>query len=138
MSEDKSRVRRGDDGHTPRQPDGTRLGDVIRQARLDLGLAASHVADVCGAHKSTLARLEAGDFQSVHPNLLRRLARLLELDERDLFALAGLELPEGLPTFTPYLRAKYDISDEAAKELQNYFHYVVSKYDVKEKQPPAA
>ena len=63
---------------------------------------------------------------------------MLELDERDLFALAGLDAPEGLPAFTPYLRAKYDMSDEAAQALHEYFSFVSRKYEVKEKRQPSS
>lgn len=94
--------------------------------------------DDTGVHHSFIARLESGDYQTAKPAVLQRLSRVLELDERDLFALAGLDAPEGLPTFTPYLRAKYEISDEAAQALQEYFNFVSDKYDIREKRPPAA
>lgn len=120
------------------QSEGVRLGDVIREARTALGLSLRQLSDAVGTHYSFLARLESGDYQTTKPAILQRLSRVLELDERDLFSLAGLDAPEGLPAFTPYLRAKYQMSDEAAKALQEYFSFVSSKYDVREKQPPAA
>lgn len=104
--------------------DGVRLGGVIRQAREALGLSIRHLSTAVDVHHSFLARLETGDYRTAKPAFLQRLSRVLELDERDLFSLAGLDAPEGLPAFTPYLRAKYDMSDEAAKALQEYFTFV--------------
>lgn len=119
--------------------DGVQLGAVIRQAREALGLSLRQLAETVDVHHSFLARLESGDYQTAKPAFLQRLSRVLEVDERDLFALAGLDAPEGLPAFTPYLRAKYDMSDDAAKALQEYFTYVSDKYAVHEKgRPPAA
>jgi transcriptional regulator with XRE-family HTH domain len=113
--------------------DAVRLGETIRDARSAMGLSIRQLADAVKVHHSFIARLEAGDYLSAKPAILQRLSRVLELDERDLFALAGLEAPEGLPTFTPYLRAKYEMSDEAMRAMHDYFTYIVDKYDVAEK-----
>ena len=99
---------------------------------------AKQIEPLVQLHHSFLARLEAGDYQTAKPAVLQRLSRVLELDERDLFALAGLDAPEGLPAFTPYLRAKYDMSDEAAQALHEYFSFVSRKYEVKEKRQPSS
>jgi transcriptional regulator with XRE-family HTH domain len=120
------------------RPDGVRLGEIIRDGRTAVGLSQRQLGEQVGVHHSFVGRLEAGDYQSTSPQILQRLSRILELDERDLFALAGLDAPEGLPTFTPYLRAKYEMSDEAAKALHEYFNFVSEKFDITEKQPPAA
>ncbi|MBK6968523.1 MAG: helix-turn-helix domain-containing protein [Candidatus Microthrix sp.] len=101
-----------------------------------MGLSLRQLAPLVQLHHSFLARLEAGDYQTAKPAVLQRLSRVLELDERDLFALAGLDAPEGLPAFTPYLRAKYDMSDEAAQALHEYFSFVSEKYEVKERGKP--
>lgn len=124
--------------NTSSRSDGVRLGDVIREARVGLGLSLRQLAEAVDVHYSFLARLESGEYQTAKPAFLQRLSRVLEVDERDLFSLAGLDAPEGLPAFTPYLRAKYEMSDEAAKALQEYFTFVTDKYDVTEKHPPAA
>lgn len=121
---------------TRQQPDGIRLGEVIREARMGLGLSLRQLADAVESHHSFVARLETGDYQTAKPAFLQRISRVLELDERDLFALAGLDAPEGLPAFTPYLRAKYDMSDEAAKALHEYFAFVSDKYDVRRRDEP--
>src|SRR5665811_175705 len=89
--------------------DGVRLGEVVRNARTTMGLSIRQLARAVNVHHSSISRLESGDHGSAKPPLLQRLSRVLELDERDLFALAGLEAHEALPAFTPYLRAKYQM-----------------------------
>lgn len=37
------------------------------------------------------------------------LARALDLAPEDLFTLAGFRLPDALPSFGPYLRARYGV-----------------------------
>lgn len=115
-------------------PDGIRLGEVVRNARIDLGISIRQLARAVGVHHSSIARLEAGNHQEPKPPRLQRLSRVLEIDERDLFALAGLEAFETLPAFTPYLRAKYDMSDQAARALEDHFNYIRDRHDVKPRQ----
>jgi transcriptional regulator with XRE-family HTH domain len=117
-----------------RSPNGIRLGEVVRNARSDLGISIRQLARAVGVHHSSIARLEAGDHQEPKPPLLQRLSRVLEIDERDLFALAGPEAYEALPAFTPYLRAKYDISDQSARAPEDHFNYIRDRYDVKPRQ----
>ena len=115
------------------QPSGARLGAVIRQAREGLGLSLRQLALATDISHSFLLRLEHGEYAATNPENLQRLSRVLELDERDLFSLAGMDAPEGLPAFTPYLRAKYDMPEEAAEQLHEYFNYISAKYDIRRK-----
>lgn len=119
-----------------RQANGIRLGAVIRRARLDVGLSIRQLAERVGVHHSFISRLESGDYTSAGPQILQRLSRVLELDERDLFALTGQEAPEGLPAFTPYLRAKYEMSDEAAQALKDHWDYAVERFGIQPKPEP--
>jgi hypothetical protein len=73
--------------------------------------------------------MEAGEQRST-PETLQKLAVVLDLDEADLFALAGYRLPERLPTFPAYLRAKYQMPEEAAQQLNEYFTYLADKYHI--------
>lgn len=120
------------------EPDGVRLGVVIRQAREGLGLSLRQLSEATGISNSFLVRLEHGEYASTSPDKLQRLARALELDDRDLFALAGMDAPEGLPAFTPYLRAKYDMPEGAAQQLAEYFAFVSNKYGIRPKDQPRA
>ncbi len=63
------------------------------------------------------------------------IARALEVDFEDLYSLAGYESPERLPTFRPYLRAKYELPPEAVADLERYFELLRSYYDIPKDQP---
>lgn len=112
-----------------RQAEPVRLGEVLRVAREGLGLSVRRLAARAGVHHATLARIELGE-QRPGPETLQLLALALELDEADLFALAGYRLPERLPAFPAYLRAKYRMPDEAASQLNEYFTYLSDKYAI--------
>ena len=124
---------------TPRSagtPDGVKLGEYIRVQRESLGISQRQLAGRIGIHHSYLARLEAGDYAQPAPAVLHRIAEALDLEPEDLFALAGHTVPHELPSFAPYLRAKYDISDQAARELTSYFRYLTERYDIRERAEP--
>jgi transcriptional regulator with XRE-family HTH domain len=114
-------------------PDGVKLGEYIKAQREGLGVSQRRV----GIHHSYLARLEAGDYAQPAPAILHRIAEALDLEPEDLFALAGHTVPRELPSFAPYLRAKYDISDQAAQELADYFRYLSERYDIRERAESA-
>jgi transcriptional regulator with XRE-family HTH domain len=120
---------RNNDKQDDGQAEPVRLGDVVRRSREELGLSVRQIALRVGVHHATLSRMEAGE-QRPTPETLQKLALVLELDEADLFALAGYRLPERLPAFPAYLRAKYRMPDEAAQQLNEYFGYLADKYDI--------
>ena len=49
------------------------------------------------------------------------LCEVLGVPIEDLYALAGYDSPKRLPSFQPYLRAKYDLPPEAISDLERYF-----------------
>lgn len=112
-----------------RRADPVRLGDVLRGAREAIGLSIRRLAERAELHHANLARIELGE-QRPSPETLQRLATVLELDDADLLALAGYRLPERLPSFPAYLRAKYRMPEEAATQLNEYFGYLAEKYDI--------
>lgn len=109
-----------------------RLEDVLRTAREATGLSIRRLAERAGLHHAGLARIELGE-QRPTPDTLLALAQALELDESDLFALAGYRLPDRLPSFPAYLRAKYRMSDEAATQLNEFFGFIQGKYGIENK-----
>jgi transcriptional regulator with XRE-family HTH domain len=113
------------------------LGETIRDTRLSLGLTLRQAAAAVGMAHSSLARLESGQHESTSPDRLQRLARLLEIDARDLFALAGIEAPEGLPSFAPYLRAKYGMREDLIQQLAGHFDYLAAEHSIRPKDRPA-
>lgn len=74
-----------------------------------------------GMTPPTVSRLELGQIDSPRPDHLQRLARALDVDIEDLYALAGYLMPEGLPELAPYLRSKYGLPDQAVTALDEYF-----------------
>lgn len=99
------------------------LGKLLARTRKDRDLTLGGVASATGLAESTIKRLEDGDFKRPDPEKLQRIARALDLDAEDLFALAGYTPTEGLPNFGPYLRVKQNenLSAASRKKLERYF-----------------
>lgn len=100
------------------------LGRLVRQHRQQLGLSLEQVAKRSRLDKSSINRLERGLFAAPSPMTLQRVARALDADVEDYFALIGYFTPQGLPSLQPYLRNKYDATPEEAREVDRYFNYL--------------
>jgi hypothetical protein len=49
----------------------------------------------------------------------------------DIFGLAGYTTPKQLPTFKPYLRAKYRaLPDEAVEQMERFFVTLARKHGI--------
>lgn len=120
-----------------RHTEPVRLEEVLKTAREQHGLSIRRLALRVGVHHASLARIELGE-QHPSTGTLRKLAGALELDETDLFSLAGYQPPELLPSFPAYLRAKYNMPPEATAQLNEYFGYLAEKYDIRsdDAEPP--
>ena len=91
------------------------LGTVLRDQREALGLSLLDVARAVGLpdkSRTHILRLER-DEKRPNSEMLGRLAKALSLDVRQLEAFA-----RPLPTLKPYLRAKYDLDDEAIADVE--------------------
>lgn len=100
------------------------LAGVLKQKREALGLSVRGLADELDVAPSSILRFEDGTRRP-SPELIRRIARALKTNGDELLALANHKLP----TFAPYLRAKYDLSLEAIAELEQHFKDVTTKHD---------
>ena len=62
---------------------------------------------------------------------LKAIGKVLGIPSIDLFAIVGW-IPSGeLPSFGPYLRAKYgQLPDEAVQEIKAHFEAVARKYGI--------
>lgn len=87
--------------------DMTELGRLIAEAREAKGLSARRLEATSGLDHSFISKLEKATYQSVSAETLTTLARVLDLPPEDLFTLAGYKIPASLPSFGPYLRARY-------------------------------
>lgn len=120
-------------GRTPTK--NPTLGQYLRARRLSLGLSYQDVADESGLHYSYWTKLENGKYEQPAPRYLRIIARVLGAPIEDLYSLVGYDMPERLPTFTPYLRAKYHLPAEAVADLERYFELLRAYYDIPADQP---
>jgi len=105
------------------------LGEYIRQVREGREISARKLSEELHMHPSYISRVEAGVFRQPSPEKLQRIAEYLELDYDDLCALAGYQAP-GLPDFLPYLRAKYDMNDNDARRLSEYFELLRAQHGI--------
>ncbi len=99
------------------------LGSVIKRKREELGLTVRGLAEAIDVAPSTILRFEDGSRRPT-PDVVKHLAKSLGLEVEQLLALANHKLP----TFAPYLRAKYDLPDEAVAELEKHFETVSQQH----------
>ena len=107
------------------------LGSFFKEHRAALGLSTHQLAAQSGIDQATIVRLEQGAFIEPRPDTLRVVAEALGVSLADVFALADYVVPDELPTFTPYLRAKYrTLPPKAVAELQRYFDGLADRYGI--------
>lgn len=112
-----------------RQGDMHELGDYLRQHREACGLSVRALAPAVGVDMAQIIRLEQGKVASPKADVLARLAEQLHLPLADVFGLAGYAAPTELPSFRPYLRAKYqELPPTALAELEASFAEIARKY----------
>jgi transcriptional regulator with XRE-family HTH domain len=87
------------------------------------------LADASGIHVSAVNRLLKDEVESPSAEHLQQLARVLELDEAEVFAFIGVTPPKGLPSVAPYLRAKYKLHGDALSEATEEILKIIDKYD---------
>jgi transcriptional regulator with XRE-family HTH domain len=107
------------------------LGDLIRQRREALGLTLRQLEELSGVDDTAIVRLESATQQKPTVEKLQRLASALDLPVEDLLITAGVQDRRGLPTFRPYLRAKYpQLPATAQAELDQYLAQVAERYGI--------
>jgi transcriptional regulator with XRE-family HTH domain len=111
------------------------LGEFIRLRRTARAMSLQDAADVSGLHLSYWSKLEAGHYEAPAPKHLMTIAKTLGVAFEDLYGLAGYEAPERLPSFTPYLRAKYELPAQAVADLERYFELLRAYYGIPKDQP---
>lgn len=107
------------------------FSQFIRRRRKALGLSLRAVQARTGIHHSRIGRWERGDEAPDGPDRIAALARGLEVPVADLYAVAGIELPE-LPSLPLYLRVKYGavLPGEALDEIAERAGEVAERYGV--------
>jgi transcriptional regulator with XRE-family HTH domain len=111
------------------------LGEYLRGAREAAGLSKLQLEAMSGVGRMTIQRLEQDYYQEPSPDDLVRLARALELNDTDLFLLAGLPVPKGTASLDVMLRTEYGLPPEAIEEARRNIADIVAKYDGQRDQP---
>lgn len=106
---------------------GESLGQYLRKAREQAGLSKLHLEAVSGVGRMSISRLEDDYYKEPSPDDLVRLARALELNEADLFLLAGLPVPRQNASMEVMLRAGYGVPDEAVPELKRRIEALIAE-----------
>jgi len=105
----------------------TKVGQLIRERREEKGLSVRGLSAAARVDSTWLSRVEHGVYVNPDPRSLHRLAQVLGMETMDLFTAA--DYGEGLPSFAPYFRSKYDLPPEAIEQLQAHFELLAAKYD---------
>lgn len=105
------------------------LGDYLRSHRQAAGLSIGQLSRAVGIDRAQITRLEQGTVASPKADLLARIAECIQVSVADLYGLAGYSTANDLPSFVPYLRAKYaDLPAAAVDQMERYFRQVARKH----------
>lgn len=104
------------------------LATLLRTHREQLGLTAREVARRSGVDVGTVTRMERQQIPYPRPDSLVAIGDTLGIPAADLFAVADWLPKHQLPAFQPYLRAKYDLSDEAAEQVEAFLDRLRDKH----------
>lgn len=112
---------------TPKQ--ALALAKVLRDKRAALQLSMRQVEAVSGVNSATIVRLERGGILAPQPETIKALAAALDLAVSDLFAVADWVPAKELPSFRPYLRAKYgQLPESAVAEMETFFERLARRH----------
>ncbi|WP_182878666.1 helix-turn-helix domain-containing protein [Mycobacteroides abscessus] len=107
--------------------DAVTLGIRLRVARKEHGLSGRQLAELVKVDASQVSRWEL-DAATPTPHALIRLAQTLELPASELFALAGIPLPEDHAMIATMLRTEYRLPPEAVAEIETHIAELQSRY----------
>ncbi len=116
--------------HQDRASASETLGEFLTRAREAAGIARRQLALMSGVGRMTIQRLETDWYADAPaPDDLVKLARALELNETDLFLLAGLPVPKRTASLDIMLRTEYGLPPEAIVEAKQNIAAIVARYD---------
>lgn len=102
------------------------LAQYVQRLREERGLSTRALAKAAEVDSTYLSRLQRGDYSAPDARILYRLARVLDVEPDELYEVAGYS--DGLPSFEPYLRARYDLPQEAIDQLEAHFELLNEHY----------
>ena len=109
----------------------TKLGKYLRQLREEQGLSIRSVAKSCSMAPSHLAKIEAGDtFKTIGIETLVKLSKFYGIPVSSMLKEAGFidSYENDLPELAQYLRARYQLSPQAIRDLEMAKEIVDKKY----------
>ena len=110
---------------------GSLLGRLIREARESAGLSQGDLARRLGLSASYMSRLERGEFARPRPQVLTAIAKQLDIQLSDLYAVIGYVIPTELPGFSAYLHTIHpDWPDSAIEQLTDYYEFIKQKHSL--------
>lgn len=112
---------------TPKQ--ALAVAKILRDKRAALQLSMRQVEASSGVNTATIVRLERGSILTPQPETLKAMAAALDLSVSDLFAVADWVSANELPTFRPYLRAKYkQLPESTVAEMEQFFERLAKRH----------
>lgn len=113
-------------------PEQTRqLVNLLSNKRAEAGLSVNEVARRALVDPGTAWRIERGLIPTPKAESLLAIGKVLGIPAVDLFALVGWIPRDELPSFGPYLRARYgQLPEGALREIEAHFVAVASPWGI--------
>jgi len=109
----------------------TKLGKYFKQLREEQEFSIRHVARQCKIAPSYLAKIEAGDtYKTIGIETLIKLSKFNGIPVSAMLKEAGFieSYGDDLPELSQYLRAKYQLSPQAIRDMEMAKEIVDKKY----------
>jgi transcriptional regulator with XRE-family HTH domain len=107
------------------------FGALMKKKREALGLSQAQLAVEIGVSRPYVSKLERGAYARPSPVLLMRIAKRLSIPLADLYAVTGCLLPDELPDYEAYLRAKHlSWPDAVIQELVDFQEFVKRQHSL--------
>ena len=117
------------------QNNDNKLGMTLSTKRKELGLSAREVGARAGLNHSTIVRIEKSERMPT-PDVLDKIASVLDLSLKDLYTLAGYPVPHDPSDMPLYLRGQYhDLSTDDRKKVDEFIISLTNKRGLKTKGP---
>lgn len=112
----------------------TKLGKYLKELRKEQGLSIRSVAKSCSVAPSYLANIEAGDiYKTIGVETMVKLSKFYGIPASAMLNEAGFinSHDDSLPELAQYLRAKYQLSPQAIRDMTMAKEIVDKKYPKK-------
>lgn len=111
-----------------------KLGKYLKQLRKEQSLSIRQVARQCKIAPSYLSKIEAGDtFKTIGIETLVKFSKFYGIPVSSILKEAGFinSYESDLPELAQYLRAKYQLSPQAIRDMEMAKEIVDKKYSRK-------